>query len=123
LVGIISILLSASGERLGDHVAGTIVLGLDRPETAAKNLRPEAGAGLILTRARLARIGPREIRLIRGVLRRPSTLGSDRRRQVLVGGAAEAMRLRLDLAELPNSDSVDVLRNALKAAERFGGSD
>ena len=41
LVGLISILLSSSGEHLGDHIAGTIVLRLDRPETAAEIPRME----------------------------------------------------------------------------------
>jgi len=123
LVGIISILLSSSGERLGDHVAGTIVLRLDRPETAAEIPRLEGAGALILTRAQLARIGPREMQLIRGVLRRSSTLGSESRRLALEAEAAEAMRIRLDLVELPNSDSAAFLRNLLESAERFARSD
>jgi hypothetical protein len=123
LVGLISILLSSSGERLGDHVAGTIVLRLDRPETAAEIPRMETASALILTRAQLARIGPREMQLIRGVLRRSSTLGSESRRRALTAEAAEAMRIRLDLVELPNSDSAVFLRNLLESAERFARSD
>ena len=34
VVGLVSMLLSPSGERLGDHVAGTIVIRLDRPQAA-----------------------------------------------------------------------------------------
>jgi uncharacterized RDD family membrane protein YckC len=122
VVGLTSILLSSSGERLGDHVAGTIVLRLDRPETAGEIPRLESEAGLVLTRAQLARIGPREMQLIRGVLRRSSNL-SESRRDALLAEAAEAMRVRLDLAELPNSDSVGFLRNLLEATERFARSD
>ena len=122
VVGLTSILLSSSGERLGDHVAGTIVLRLDRPETAGEIPRLESEARLILTRAQLARIGPREMQLIRGVLRRSSNL-SESRRDALVAEAAEAMRIRLDLAELPNSDTVGFLRNLLEATERFARSD
>jgi hypothetical protein len=123
LVGLISILLSSSGERLGDHVAGTIVLRLDRPETATEIPRLETASALILTRAQLAKIGPREMQLIRGVLRRSSTLGSESRRRALTAEAAEAMRIRLDLVELPNSDSAAFLRNLLESAERFARSD
>jgi uncharacterized RDD family membrane protein YckC len=123
LVGLISILLSSSGERLGDHVAGTIVLRLDRPETATEIPRMESAGALILTRAQLARIGPREMQLIRGVLRRSSVLGSESRRRALEAEAAEAMRIRLDLAELPTSDSAAFLRNLLESAERFARSD
>ncbi len=122
LVGLISILLSPSGERLGDHVAGTIVLRLDRPETAAEIPMPQSAAGLVLTREQLARIGPREMQLIRGVLRRSSTL-SEGRRQALLAEAAEAMRLRLEIAELPGSDRLAFLRNLLATAERFARSD
>jgi hypothetical protein len=123
LVGLISILLSSSGERLGDHVAGTIVLRLDRPESAVEIPRLESGGALILTRAQLAKIGPREMQLIRGVLRRSSILGSESRRHALETQAAEAMRIRLDLAELPISDSAAFLRNLLESAERFARSD
>jgi len=123
LVGLISILLSSSGERLGDHVAGTIVLRLDRPESAAEIPRLETASALILTRAQLAKIGPRAMHLIRGVLRRSSTLGSESRRRALTAEAAEAMRIRLDLVELPNSDSAVFLRNLLESAERFARSD
>jgi len=122
LVGLITILLSPSGQRLGDHVAGTIVLRLDRPETAAEIPMLENAAGLVLTREQLARIGPREMQLIRGVLRRSSTV-SEGRRQALLAEAAEAMRLRLNLAELPNSDSEAFVRNLLATAERFARND
>ena len=122
LFGLTSILLSSSGERLGDHVAGTIVLRLDRPETSAEIPRPEHSGALILTRAQLAKIGPREMQLIRGVLRRSSTL-EESRRQALLAEAAEAMRVRLDLVEFAESDNVTFLNNLLVSAERFAGSD
>jgi uncharacterized RDD family membrane protein YckC len=123
LIGLISILLSSSGERLGDHVAGTIVLRLDRPEAAAEFPRLESTGAMVLTRAQLARIGPREMQLIRGVLRRSSALGNESRRQALEAEAAEAMRIRLNLAELPTPDSASFLRNLLESAERFSRSD
>lgn len=122
LIGLISILISSSGERLGDHVAGTVVLRLDRPEAAAEILMLENAAGLVLTREQLARIGPREMQLIRGVLRRSSTL-SESRRHALLAEAAEAMRIRLELAELPDSDRSAFLRNLLATADRFARSD
>ena len=122
LIGLISILISSSGERLGDHVAGTVVLRLDRPEAAAEIPLLENAAELVLTREQLARIGPREMQLIRGVLRRSSTL-SESRRDALVTEAAEAMRIRLELAELPDSDRSAFLRNLLATADRFARSD
>jgi uncharacterized RDD family membrane protein YckC len=122
LIGLISILISSSGERLGDHVAGTVVLRLDRPEAAAEIPMLENAAGLVLTREQLARIGPREMQLIRGVLRRSSTL-SESRRNELLAEAAEAMRIRLELVELPDSDRSAFLRNLLATADRFARSD
>jgi uncharacterized RDD family membrane protein YckC len=121
LVGLISILLSPGSERLGDHVAGTLVLRLDRPETAAGNLVEGNATGVVLTREQLARIGPRELQLIRGVLRRASTL-DESRGDALLGEAAEAMRVRLELAELPGPDRASFLRSLLATAERFGKS-
>ncbi|HYB90973.1 MAG TPA: RDD family protein [Candidatus Binataceae bacterium] len=122
LVGLISILLSPSGERLGDHVAGTIVLRLDRPETATDIPRSHDAGGLVLTRTQLARIGPREMQLIRGVLRRSSGVREDRRDE-LVAEAAEVMRIRLGLAELPGSDKAAFLHDLLNAVDRSAGSD
>jgi uncharacterized RDD family membrane protein YckC len=120
LVGLIAILLSSSGERLGDHVAGTVVLRLDKPETAAEIPRTQSQSKLVLTRAQLGLIGPREIKLIRSVLRRSSTV-SDSRSDKLIADAAEAMRLRLSLAEIPNVDQIVFLQDLLAAAERAAG--
>jgi uncharacterized RDD family membrane protein YckC len=120
LVGLIAILLSSGGERLGDHVAGTVVLRLDRPETAAEISRTLSQSKFVLTRAQLGLIGPREIKLIRSVLRRSSTV-SDSRSDKLIADAAEAMRLRLSLAEIPNVDQIVFLQDLLAAAERAAG--
>ena len=117
LVGLIAILLSPSGERLGDHVAGTVVIRLDRPETASEIPLSAGMQKLVLTRAQLAKIGPRELQLIRGVLRRLPQV-DDLRRAELVAQAAETMRVRLDLPDLPNSDGVAFLKDLLSAAER-----
>lgn len=118
LVGLISIILSPGSERLGDHVAGTIVVRLDRPEAAAVvDSGPEAAA-LSLTREQLARIGPREIQLIRATLRRvdelPGARGDDLIREV-----ADAMRARLEIAEPTPDDARDFLRELLSVAERY----
>ena len=120
LVGLISVMLSSSGERLGDHVAGTVVLRLDRPETAAEIPKAQTQPKLVLSRAQLGMIGPREIKLIRSVLRRSSTV-SDSRRDKLIAEAAEALRLRLNLAELSNSDRAAFLKDLLAATERTSG--
>jgi uncharacterized RDD family membrane protein YckC len=118
VVGLISMLLSPSGERLGDHAAGTIVIRLDRPQAAPEiqaSVNPDA---LSLTREQLARIGPREIRLVRGTLRRLSTIPEDRQ-EPLLAEVAESLRQRLELAELPRSDRREFLRDLLAIAERY----
>jgi uncharacterized RDD family membrane protein YckC len=122
VVGITAILLSPSGERLGDHVAGTIVIRLDRPETAPQITLPENTLALVLTRDQLARIGPRELQLLRGVLRRSSELPADRS-SALVAEAADAMRKHLKMNDSVNLDDLTFLHGLLAAAEKSLRSD
>jgi uncharacterized RDD family membrane protein YckC len=117
VVGLVSMVVSASGERVGDHVAGTIVIRLDRPEPALPIAPGAESTALVLTREQLARIGPRELQLIRTTLRRASSL-SEERRAPLLDEIAETMRARLDLNELP-SDRGAFLRDVLAMAERY----
>jgi len=118
VVGLISMLLSPSGERLGDHAAGTIVIRLDRPQAAPEIQASVNSESLSLTREQLARIGPREIRLVRGTLRRLSTIPEDRR-EPLLAEVTESLRQRLELTELPRSDRREFLRDLLAIAERY----
>jgi uncharacterized RDD family membrane protein YckC len=118
IVGLISILLSPGGERLGDHAAGTIVIRLDRPPAAPEIQTSAQPESLSLTREQLARIGPRELRLIRGTLRRLSTIPEDRCEALLLE-VTESMRERLELTELPASNRREFLRDLLALAERY----
>jgi uncharacterized RDD family membrane protein YckC len=120
VVGLISMLLSPSGERLGDHAAGTIVIRLDRPPAAPEIQAAVNPDSLSLTREQLSRIGPREIRLVRGTLRRLSTIPEDRR-EPLLAEVADSLRQRLELAELPRSDPREFLRDLLALAQRYSG--
>jgi uncharacterized RDD family membrane protein YckC len=117
LVGLVAMLLSDSGERLGDHVAGTVVVRLDRPEAAAEIQTPERPAAFSLTRQQLARIGPRELQLIRTTLRRMASLPEARRRPLLEE-VAETVRARLEIAEFPSPDKAAFLEDVLAMAER-----
>lgn len=117
-VGLASILLSPQCERLGDHVAGTIVIRLDRPEAAEDLAAQDAAQALALTREQLARIGSRELQLVRGTLRRLSDLPEDRSEPLLLE-VSEAMRTRLGLEELPTPDRLSFLRELLQVAERY----
>ena len=117
LIGITSILLSPAGERLGDHVAGTIVVRLDRPESAPEIEEPASAATLVLTREQLGRIGTRELQLLRNALRRAASLPESRRGAVIVE-VAEAMRARLALDAVPGGDDLAFLHALLASAER-----
>ena len=118
VVGLVSMLLSPSGERLGDHVAGTIVIRLDRPNAAPEIEASQKGTALALTRSQLARIGPREIQLIRATLRRVPSLSGERS-IALLNEVADTMRARLELSELLSSDPLIFLRDLLTMSERY----
>lgn len=120
-VGLASILLSPRCERLGDHVAGTIVIRLDRPEAAEDLAGENAAPTLALTREQIARLGPRELQLIRGTLRRVSYLTADRSNPLLLE-VCDTMRARLGLDELPTTDHLSFLRELLQLAERYSRS-
>jgi len=121
VVGLISIIVSASCERLGDHAAGTLVVRLDRPE-AASELPVGADMNRVpLTRQQLARIGPRELQLVRGTLRRVANLPADRGAQ-LVAEVAETLRTRMELDALPSPDHIAFLRSVLTMADRYSRS-
>jgi len=48
---------------------------------------------------------------------------SESRRHALIAEVSEAMRMRLELAELPDSDRSAFLRNLLATADRFARND
>lgn len=121
VVGLVSMLLSPSGERLGDHLAGTIVIRLDRPQAAPEIDPSQGGPRLTLTRAQLARIGPREVQLVRATIRRVPSL-SEERADALVREVAATMRARLELADPISPDPMIFLRDLLAMAERYSHS-
>ncbi len=122
VVGLVAIVLSPSGERLGDHVAGTIVIRLDRPQAAPEIAPGDNSAVAALTRDQLARIGPRELQLIRATIRRAAVLPEERG-AALLAEVTETMRERLELAEVPANDPLGFLRDILGAAERYSRGD
>ena len=121
VVGLISIIVSASCERLGDHAAGTLVVRLDRPEAASELPEGADMNRVALTRQQLARIGPRELQLVRGTLRRVANLPGDRGAQ-LVAEVAETLRTRMEIDALPSPDRIAFLRSVLTMAERYSRS-
>jgi uncharacterized RDD family membrane protein YckC len=121
LVGLTSMILSPSVERLGDHAAGTIVIRIDRPAAVEQIEVPPDATALPLTRGQVAQLGARELAPIRGTIRRAAELPAERRDQLLIE-VSETMLRRLGLGELPTSDRMTFLRELLDAAERHSGS-
>ena len=66
----------------------------------------------------IARIGPREIQLLRATLRRVPELSAERS-IALLNEVAETMRNRLELAERSYPDPLVFLRDLLTQAERY----
>lgn len=79
MVGLISIVISPEAKRLGDLAAGTIVIRLDRPAKAAPiGLDFDGNTDIFrFDHEQVARIGPKELRLIRQTLRRLPEIGEE----------------------------------------------
>jgi uncharacterized RDD family membrane protein YckC len=118
VVGLLSMLISEGGERLGDHVAGTLVLRLDRPEMADGLQTLDESSELPLTRQQLARIGPRELQLVRGTLRRLPHLPRNRGDELLAE-VTHSICLRIGIAEVPATGQIAFLRRIASSAERY----
>lgn len=123
LVGVVAMLISPRMQRLGDLVAGTIVI---REREVFVNdlmtdvvIAPDVEAGFRFTRDELSLIGEVERRLIRRTLRRAETLSS-RAAQPIVDRATEAITRRLGRADpIAAKQQRDFLLALLQASERL----
>jgi uncharacterized RDD family membrane protein YckC len=99
VVGLIAMVASPSGKRLGDMAAGTLVIRLDRPPAVAElPAAPEASVHAFrFDRTQAARLGPDETSLARETLRRVAALDPDGRERVLAT-ATDALVARLGCA-------------------------
>ncbi len=70
VVGLVSMVLSPHGRRVGDVVAGTLVIRTDSPSRPAEVVLPPGVLPLALSRPQLQRLGSREVQLARNTLRR-----------------------------------------------------
>jgi uncharacterized RDD family membrane protein YckC len=118
ITGFISMLLSPGVQRLGDHVAGTIVIRLDRPPAVPEIHTSTETDSMPLTREQLARIGPREMALIRGTLRRLPAIPGDRG-ETLLAEVTESLRERLEIDKLAPANRREFLLHLLTLAERY----
>jgi len=123
LLGLVAIVASPRGQRLGDLVAGTLVVrerASHSSEVAeALAVDPDVEAGFRFTRDELAAIGEVERRLIRRTLRRTETL-SERAAGPLLERAVSALLQRIGRREAPASPlRHDFLVALLQASERL----
>ena len=116
-VGLVSVVLSRDGKRLGDFAAGTIVVRLDRPEPAPPlaDAPPEASAGFRFERSQIMRLGPNELALLRQTLRRLAALPPERAAEVLERAAA-VLSARIGYGPVAAEEREAFLRALLHAA-------
>ena len=106
-IGLVSMLLSGKSRRLGDFVAGTVVIKEQRaaPPTRVKLIRNSILNGLgdetrILIRGRLGTFSPEELRAMREFLRRRHELAHAARQTLAAKLNAVVLRRIPELAEL-----------------------
>jgi len=123
LLGLAAIVVSPRGQRLGDLVAGTLVVreraSQSSEVTEMLAIDPDVEAGFRFTRDELAAVGEVERRLIRRTLRRTETL-SERAAGPLLERAVSALLQRIGRREAPASPlRRDFLVALLRASERW----
>jgi len=115
-VGLIAIILSKRSQRLGDLAAGSLVIRTDRVERPREPYLPEGLEPLALSREQLARLGTRELTLVRSALRRLESAGGTR--PAVIDQVADAIAARLELAPEERHDPVRLLQRTLLTALR-----
>jgi uncharacterized RDD family membrane protein YckC len=119
-VGLIAMLVSAQGKRLGDLAAGTIVVRLDRPEPApplALDAAADADATFRFSREQLGRIGAHELALLRQTLRRIDALSPEQREEVLARAVA-VLAARIEHGAVAAGERRAFLQTLLRARVR-----
>jgi len=116
LVGLIAMVVSAEGKRLGDVAAGTVVVRMDRPAAALPLLdEGDAGAaGVRFDRSQVALLGRAERALLRQTLRRMETLPPDTA-QAALARAVEVLCARIGHGPVEPAEHVHFLRAMLRA--------
>jgi uncharacterized RDD family membrane protein YckC len=116
VVGLVAILVSTDGKRLGDLAAGTVVVRLDRPlrPAALPDIPPETSSAFTFDRAQLARIGPTEVALAIETLRRLESLDAERADEALAR-AATALVTRMGRPPVEPHERAAFLRAVLTA--------
>jgi len=123
LVGVVAMLISPRVQRLGDLVAGTIVIrereNFVSDVIADVVIAPDVEAGFRFTREELNLIGPVERRLIRRTLRRAESL-PNRAARPIFDRATQAISLRIGRVDpISSEEQRDFLLALLQASERL----
>ena len=117
LVGLIAMVVSAEGKRLGDVAAGTVVVRMDRPAPALPPLLDEvdaAASAFRFDRSQVALLGRAERALLRQTLRRMETLPPETAEAALAR-AVEVLCARIGYGPVEPSERVHFLRAMLRA--------
>ncbi|MCA9512254.1 MAG: RDD family protein [Myxococcota bacterium] len=118
LVGLVAVVATERAQRLGDLVAGTIVVRLDRePPPLRIEDDGEDLSRFRFSREQLEAIGPDELRLARQTLRRLPSLDEDRKRAALAR-ACDALADRMRAAKVDETDRAAFLRAVVRARTR-----
>jgi uncharacterized RDD family membrane protein YckC len=116
-IGLVAMLTSKYGQRLGDHAAGTLVIRTDRVAAPEALVLPPDLEPLALSREQLAVLGARELTLVRGTLRRLHET-QDAQRRALLRQVANTLAARLGV-ELSDSEKPErFLQQVLLTAQR-----
>jgi len=123
VIGVVTMIISPRVQRLGDIVAGTLVIRERAADPTAwmaiTDVDPDVEAGFQFSREELLAVGEIERRLIRRTLRRAESL-SDRAANPIVARSSEAIMRRIGRSEgIPSHVQRDFLRALLQASERL----
>lgn len=118
-VGLVAMIASAEGKRLGDIAAGTVVIRHDRPESVPPlaDIPPAAVPAFRFDRAQIEKLGADELTLIRLTLRRAATLDPSRAAAALER-ATEVLRTRISYGPVAEGEREGFLRALLAATSR-----
>jgi uncharacterized RDD family membrane protein YckC len=119
LVGLVAMVLSPEGKRLGDVAAGTVVIRLDRPAPARPLpvAAPGAAAAFRFDRGQIAALGAEGRALVRQTLRRLDEL-SPETAEAALQRAVEALRGRLAYGAVAPEERRAFLEALLEASRR-----
>lgn len=124
LVGSLLVALGKREKRIGDWVAGTVVIQEERPLTATNFVVSPEGEGLVdqvMTLGDVSRLSPDEFAVVRSYLQRRQSLLAPARSQLNLE-LAKSIKEAIALGELPERVRPDVFLEAVYLAYQRQGS-